>query len=121
MYVFLHLERRIKLQSKRRDAKEELEKLRVGQTTFKSIFLPGSKDVQMKELEENIPKYEAEEESLGKMVGLMNAAIYKEIKDYKEARGKEYTELVKDAAKKEMKELSLYAELMKVSLEASQA
>ena len=38
----------------------------------------------------------------------MNAAIYQEIKSYKEKRGKEYSQLVKEAATKEMKELSIY-------------
>ena len=32
-----------KLQSKRRDAKEELDKLKAGKTTFKSIFTKGNK------------------------------------------------------------------------------
>ena len=52
-----------------------MEKLRNGKTTFKSIFTPGKKEDQIKELEKLIEKLEKDEEALGSMIFLMNAAI----------------------------------------------
>jgi hypothetical protein len=50
----------------------------------------GSKEDQIKELEEIVDKNEKEEEGLGNMVYLMNAAICYEIAKYKKQRNENY-------------------------------
>ena len=53
------------------------------------------------------------------MLPLMDMALFNELKLYKKKRGDEYVSLVKDIAKKQMKELYLYVELLKIPIEVT--
>lgn len=105
-----------KLESKRRNAKEEVEKLKSGKTTLKSVFTVGSKEEQASEIEKMIPKWEKSEEALGGMIFLMNAAIFTELQEYKKSRAQKYQHDVRDINKKQIKEMDIYGSLLALPL-----
>ena len=96
--------------------KTEIEKLKAGKTTFKSVFSSGTKTDQIQELEEDVAKSEKVEEALGKMIFLMNAANYHEIEQYKQKRASEYPENVHEISKKQIKEMDFYGQLLAIPL-----
>lgn len=105
-----------KNETKIKESLEELEKLKGGKTTFKSIFASGSKEEQIKKTEESLEKMNRLEEVLTNIIFLMNASIYTELEHYKANRAQEYKNDIREMNKKQIKEMSVYGEVLGVVL-----
>lgn len=81
------------------------------------MFKSGTKEEQVHELEESIPKWEVAEESLNKMIYLMNAATYTEIVNYKQRQSSNYPKHVHEISKKQIREMDIYGELLAIPLD----
>lgn len=110
--------RKANFETVRRQSKEELEKLKGGKTTLKSIFSMGNKDKQIKEFETNIPLYEQSEAYLDECLPLSAVAIHRDLQQFKATRPIDYLSGLQTLALKEMRLLSHYGALLNAGLRA---
>jgi hypothetical protein len=108
-------EKKASFESVRRQSKEELERLKGGKLTIKSLFTSGNKEVQIKELENYIPQYERNEAFLGQCLPLSAVSIHRDIQHYKKSRSLDYLGTLQIIAQKEMRVLELYGEVLRAA------
>jgi hypothetical protein len=108
--------RKTNFETVRRDSKEELEKLKAGKTTIKSIFTSGSKENQLKDLEVHIGQYERNEAFLAMCQPLSAISIYRDIIQYKTTRSVDYLAKLQIIARKQMRLLDYYGNFLAYGL-----
>lgn len=84
-------------------------KLANGGFSFRAMFKSGTKELQIKEMEMKIEILKNELYCMEKMIVIMVANTNYEIEQYKLRRGREYGQLFKAVAEKEMEQLNIYA------------
>jgi len=107
-------------ESERRSRKEELEKLKSGRTTIKSLFTSGNKEAQIKELETVIPQFERNEQLLATCLPLSAVAIHEDIIRYKKSRSVDYLSKLQLLARKSIRLIDFYGRLLNSPFEGSQ-
>jgi hypothetical protein len=86
--------------------------LKSGRVSFKSFFTSGTKEVQIKDLENFIPQYERNEAFVSMCLPLSATSIHKELKEFKKSRAIDYLATLQIIAQKEMRMLSLYGSML---------